>query len=309
MPDDQLPQFSAGWDIAARRQGTDGLTVTTYAKKKRRYDVVSTEGSFANIAYKRFDLTQICRILLHENPSFSGHKNALAAALCGWMLDPKEWVPRRRLVALSIGTTLARAERAANKRSATRTATEYYYPRTTRISPAFFDELYDPIGGLRTIVRTPTYYGIYYGFATERERLYDTIVIASIDHCHQRLAVDNSMLDNISIERPCEVYFLIEMAMTGSKGPNVANLKTHYLGKFEKSIPFSCAASTIKISESQTLLRAIAAGKWSAIPRPGVLPELFGKALYYAQTVYGKNKKAGNRVAIVDDIVSALRGV
>ncbi|GEP03860.1 hypothetical protein MOX02_18980 [Methylobacterium oxalidis] len=225
------------------------------------------------------------------------------------MLDPKGWAPRRRLVALSIGTTLARAEQAAKRQSGSQNSTERPYPRLTRLSPAFFDELYDPIGGLRTILRTLAWDLVYQEFGIQRDKLYDTTMIAAIDHCHYRLTASNSILDRLSVKRSCEVYVLVEMAISGCQGPNVANLKDHYLGRFEKSIPFLYAASTIKLTEKQTLLNAIAGANSAAILRPGILRELFGRTLFYTQNVYAKNDKTKNRVAFAREISTALRGV
>lgn len=309
MPSEKLRQSGPNWDIAARHQGADGLTVTTFARKNRRYDVVASADSFMAIAYNQFNLGQVCSILRHENPSFLGHRDALAAAFCGWMLDPAEWVPRRRLIALSIGTTLARAEQAATKRSAGGGSTNHRYPRQTRLPPAFFDELYYPIGGLRTLVRTPAPYSTYYELTTQRDRLYDTMAITAIDHCHYCSTTADVKLNDLSIERSCEIHVLVELALSGSLAPDVANLKTHYLSKFERSIPFLYAASTIRLSEKQTLLRAIAAAKWGAILRPGILPELLGRAVFYAQSIYASNGKAKNRAIFAKDILNALPGV
>jgi len=309
MPSDEPTQAGPQWKITDRQQGVDGLTVTTFARKNRRYDVVASADSFANIAYNRFDLGQVCSILRNENPSFVGHRDALAAAFCGWMLDPAEWVPRRRLIALSVGATLARAEQAATRRSLRQSRTNTRYPRTTRLPPAFFEELYYPIGGLRTIVRTPAPYGIYYELTSQRGQIYDTTMTAAIDHCHYCSAASGSKLDNLSINRSCDIYVLLEMALSGYLPPNVANLKSHYLNRYEQSIPFLYAASTIRLSEKRTLLRAIAAAKWGAILRPGILPELLGRTVFYAKNIYASNKKATMRVAVAHDILNALPGV
>lgn len=309
MTGDQPKRCSPTWDIAACQHNADGLTVTTYSRRKHHYDVVSSADSFVNIAYNRFNLAQVCHILLHENPSFSGHKDALAAALCGWMLGSTDWVARRRLIALSVGTTLARAEQAAFKRASERNRTGYSHSRTTKLPPAFFDELYYPIGGLRTLVRTPAYYGIYQELAIQRGRLYDTTTLAAIDHCHHRSSAADPTLDDLSVDRSCKAYVLVELAISGALAPDVANLKTHYLGQFEQSIPFLYAASTIRMTEKQTLLGAIAAAKWAAVLRPGILRELAGRALFYAQNVYAKNDRAKHRVAIAENISNALRNV
>ncbi|WP_273499312.1 hypothetical protein [Methylorubrum populi] len=309
VPGKQSTQFNATSEIAASQQGADGLKVTTYSKNKHCYDVVSSADSFANIAYNRFDLSQVCRILLHKNPSFSGHKDALAAALCGWMLGSTERVARRRLIALSVGKTLARAKRSSTKREAKRSGAKYDYPLTTNLPPAFFNELYYPIGGLRTLVKTPAYYGLLHELAIQRDRLYDTINLAATDHCHQLSTATHPDLDNLSIDRSCEAYLLVELNISGSLAPDVANLKAHYLNFLEQSIPFLYAASTIMISDKQSLLGAVATAKWAAILRPGILSELVGRTLFYAQNVYAKNDKAKERVIIARKISDALRDI
>jgi hypothetical protein len=86
-------------------------------------------------------------------------------------------------------------------------------------------------------------------------------------------------------------------------------LKTHYLNRFERSIPFLYAASTISLSEKQTLLRAIAAAKWKAILRPDILPELLGRTVFYAQNIYANNERAKSRRLFAEDILNALPGV
>lgn len=309
MPSDESTQSGPEWEITARQQGADDLTVTTFARKNRRYHVVTSSDSFADIAYNRFDLGQVCSILRNENPSFVGHRDALAAAFCGWMLDPAEWVPRRRLIALSVGTTLARAEQAATRRSLRQGRTSTRFPRTTRLPPAFFEELYYPIGGLRTLVRTPAPYGIYYELTSQRSQVYDTTMIAAIDHCHYCSTARGLKLTDLSIDRSCDIYVLVEMVLSGYLPPNVANLKSHYLNRYERSIPFLYAASTIRLSEKQTLLRAIGAGKWGAILRQGILPELLGRTVFYTKSIYASNKKATTRVAVAQDILNALPGV
>lgn len=309
MPNNQLAQSGSGWNVVARQQSADGLTVTTYARKARRYDIVSSANAFSDIAFYRFDLAQVCGILMHANPSFEGHKDALAAALCSWILGNHHWALRRRSVGLSIATTLARAQKVAIKKWTYGRAGGDRHLLPTRLPPAFFDELYYPIGGFPYIARIPARYGLREELKSQRDRLHHTITIAAIDHCHHLVHEAKLTLEDVSVERSCEVAALIQLTTSGTMPPNVNNLKTQYLIEFRESLPFLYAASTIKYSEQESLLDAIAGTKWASILQDNILRQLFGRALFYAKDIYGNNKKAKGREIYVERIIHALRGV
>lgn len=307
----ELPVRSAPvWKIADQRSDENGLTITTYAKKTTRYDVVSSGNRFVDIAFNRFDLKQVCAILLNGNPSFSGHKDALAAALCGWMLGSGEGgVFRRRSVALSVATTLARAERTTAKESLHEQLTTVRYPRKSNLPPAFFAELYYPIGGFKYIVRTPARYGLRYEMQGLRNRLYLINMMAAIDHLHAQLSSTNPKLADVSLARSSDLLRMIESAMYSARIPNYDNIRTEYVSKFEKSLPLLYAASTIKYSEAESVLDAVARANWSSVLKPGILHELLGRALYYTETIYAKNLAIHGRTSTVKSLLSALGGI
>lgn len=307
----ELPGRSAPvWKIAAQRSDENGLTITTYAKRTMRYDVVSSEEHFVDIAFNRFDLKQVCAIILNSNPSFTGHKDALAAALCGWMLGSGEGgVFRRRSVALSIATTLARVERTTVKESRHEQFTTVRYPRKSSLPPAFFAELYYPIGGLRYIVQTPARYGLRHELQELRNRLYLINMIAAIDHLREQLSSTNPRLADVSLARSSDLVRMIESNMYSAKLPNYNNIRTEYVSKFEKTIPLLYAASTIKYSEAGSVLDALARANWSSVLKPGILHELLGRAVYYTETIYANNTAIPNRAGTVEFLLSALRGI
>lgn len=310
MPDDLPRRSRPVWEIAAQQSDEGGLTITTYERKARRYDVVSSANRFVDIAFNRFDLKQVCAIILNDNPSFPGHKDALAAAMCGWMLGQGEGaVFRRRSVALSVATTLARAEQSPARAPMHEQLASTRYPRLSRLPPAFFVELYYPIGGIKYISQTPARYGLRNELTELRNRLYIVNMIAAIDHIHQRLSINNLALTDLSLARTFELARLIEAMVYEAKVPNYNNLRYEYVAKFERSLPFLYAASTIPHSKTTSLLGAIANANWSSILRPGVLRELLGRAAYYATTIYARNTNIPERASSVGYIVQALGGI
>ncbi|BAQ46714.1 hypothetical protein [Methylobacterium aquaticum] len=307
----ELPRrLKSVWEVAAQRSQENGLKVTTYERKGRRYDVVSSANRFVDIAFDGFDLKQVCAIIMSENPSFPGHKDALAAALCGWMLGHGEGaVFRRRSVALSVATTLAKAERSYAGEPLDEQLASLRHPPVSSLPPAFFAELYYPIGSLGYIVQTPARYGLRSELTELRNRLFFINMIAAIDHIHQILSIDDTVLTDLSLPKTFELARLIEKIEYGARVPNNNNLRYEYVKKFERSIPLLYAASTMPHSKTVSLLGAIANANWSSILRPGVLRELLGRAVYYAETIYGRNVNIPDRASSIDYIMQTLDGV
>lgn len=316
-----LPKrYGPVWELVAE-ETAGGLTVSTFAKRSLRYDVVASKDRFYQHAWSDFDLPQVCGILCHPNSSFKGHKYVLTAALCSWILDPgrrqtaggreeqsegHKGTTRKRAIALAVAELLSNAERRSVKNALHSRFTANRYARITSVSPAFFTELYYPIGGLRTIMRSPTRVWLRKKLSRYRQSIYLSITLAAVEHCHFQAMNAGRTLERASLSKSATLVGIVLAASRNQDAPLADKVDTYHYRYVAKSLPFLYAAQSIDLPDGRSLLDAMMDGDWKIANDDAIASRWFGRALYWVQTVIAPQRRSADDELVAKSLVGVI---
>lgn len=313
-------RYGPAWELVAE-ESDGGLTVSTFAKRTFRYHVVASKDRFYHHAWNSFDLAQVCGILCHPNSSFKGHKYVLTAALCSWTLDPgrrqtsdsqdkqheqSRGTTRKRAIAIAVAELLSTAERISVKNALHSRFIVNRYARVTAVSPAFFSELYYPIGGLRTIMRSPTRSWLRKKLSRYRQSIYLCVTLAAVEHCHFQSVNAGKTLEKASLEKSATLVGIVLAASRSQDAPTANNIDTYHYRYVAKSLPFLYAAQSIDLPDGRCLLDAVIDGDWKTANDDEIALRWFGRALYWAQTVLAPQRRSADDELITKSLAGVV---
>lgn len=280
---------------------------------------IATKNSFVDYAWKSFDLEQVCCILCHEKTSFIGHKFVLIAALCGWILEsgkkPSEkdankqsekarGLIRKRSITLAIAELMWKAERRSVRNARYSKFTSNPYAGIPGLPQAFFDELYFPIGGLRTIMRCPTRAWLRKKADGARKRIYLSITLAAIEHCHFQSRAGGRHLIETSLEKSATLVGIMLAASRGEEAPIENNVDNNHYKHVSSSLPFLYSAQSIDLNDGRSLLDAIMEGDWKSINAPDIKRCWLERTLYWTKDVLAPHRRSSDDELIIKSLSS-----
>ncbi|WP_128562673.1 hypothetical protein [Methylobacterium crusticola] len=266
------------------------VKVTTYVKGEYKYNFVSTEDSFLDIAWRKLDLMQCINILSSGETSFRGHEYVIFSALCAWVIDPKSNTTiRKNSITLAVARLLSGAEKRAI-RERRRTKSEDY-GLVTALSPSFYNEIYFPIGGLQRIISTPSRTGLVKKRAPFLRHHNIACTMMGIDHYHRDNLSNTKGFGSASIRKSSELVQSIHEKL-GESAPDAKNVENKHYRIVLDSLPFSYAAKSIILDDGRTLFDAMFERDLHVRDFSAVCLQWFKRTLYVANHVLNREADA-----------------
>lgn len=266
-----------------------------YCEEINSENLISYEQKFVSYAWDNFDPDAAAYLLSSSDTSYYRHNKILFQTLCIWMLSPKQTKSRltKKTIAIFAAQALVQAERQIRRRDS---SSEKIASLLLQLEPSkrtFIENIYEPIGGLKTILSAPSPGEWRRSIKEAAIGLYDVLRMVSLFHYSIECLSRDKYLPP-SINKGKELLSALEYSPVGydhpprdKHGKRGGRTVHEYWLKFKPSVALLYAAANV-IDGERSLLEATVEGRDTFSKYGGRLPEWLGKTKYIYDDILSK---------------------
>jgi hypothetical protein len=272
--------WSATWKV---------LRFKSLESKPSRVDP-NDDCTFQDCAWKRFNAPQVISALLSPGESYFAHKEVLFAALCAHVVAPGVAGLRKASIAVTAAKLMVQAEQRALKEFDGNGSLADAYLRLHGYGYDFLDQIYHPVGGLRTMMAAPSPKHLRTELAEASKDIPYAITIMKVHHHHVVNLLPEKKFGRPSINKSGALVSKLGLHEPKHRQTAVggAQRMEEYWKKHRATIALLYAASDIYTSSGSRLLDALMTGTARYGSHKRYIPEWIGKAAYAAEEILSK---------------------
>ncbi|WP_243375084.1 hypothetical protein [Microvirga solisilvae] len=254
--------------------------------------------SFFDCAWKRFDSRHVISRLLARDESYFAHREALFAAFCAYVVAPRKPGLRKSSIALTAARLMIQAERKVRDQFDGDAELADFYMRMHGYGRDFLEEIYYPIGGLRTLSIAPSPKQLKSKFAEEAENLPYLVTMMKVHHYNlQELTDRNKYLPPSQAKSAALVKELkIHKPKVNQKAVAGQEIMEDHWRRHSQTVAFLYAASDIYVTQNRSLLDLLLAGELTYDQHYKHFHEWIGRTAFVVRDIMGKLSKAEEAV-------------
>lgn len=259
---------------------------------------------FVEYAWERFDVAHVLRLLLSLERGFLGQKQILFAALGAWIVAPQDNKLRQTAIIRAVRQKLVRIETIGVAKAGTGSVIAAVRERLTKSDIALFhDEVYFPIGGLKTLTGAHSRADFLAFFRNSTQKVETALEIAEVYHFHSLNLSARDRYRPASLNAAAPLVIELNAKIKREGGSAIDNIKKQWRTN-RSSIALAYAAASMRFSTASSysdLLHVIQSGDKALKSPSDVLPKLIGRARFIEETVLSKtyqNKGEGTDFSV-----------
>lgn len=250
--------------------------------------------SFIEFAWNGFDGLHVLKTLLSRKTEFFGQNEILFAALGAWIVAPNDDKLRQAAIIRTVRQKLVKIEASGRAKAGSHLVIADICERLMKPGiAAFYEQVYYPIGGLRTITGPLSRSDFLTFYRDNTGKVETALEIAEIYHYHSVHLSSKEKYRPASLNAAAPLIKDIGGANQREGGDADDNIKKQWRAS-RRSISLAYAASRMRFQKESShsdLLNVMQSGDKALRTPADVLSKLIGRARFFEETVLSKAYK------------------